>query len=70
MIYLIPILLASVLTWFVFLVGASVTLSPIIGIMVGTLISKIEYEDGIEWTLQFCFGIICLTIIWEEPLDG
>jgi len=70
MIYLIPILLASFLTWFVAYMGASVTLSPVIGIMVGTLISKIEYEDGIEWTMQFCFGIICLTIIWDEPYDG
>lgn len=48
-------------------VNGEVSLSPIVGSMVGALHSKTEYEDATEHTVQVCIFIIAITVIWETP---
>lgn len=43
--------------------------SPIKGFMIGGLYNKDEYEDLIEYTIQFCFVFVSFTMIWEKPVE-
>ena len=45
--------------------GGELIINPIIGFMVGCLYDAEEIEDATEHTVQFLFGIVCVTIIWE-----
>lgn len=49
---------------------ADIILSPIIGIMFGFLYHKEQYEDEDEYTLQCVIGVISITVIWINQLDG
>lgn len=46
--------------------NAEIYFSPVIGFMVGTLISYEEINNNIEYTLQCCLGFISLTVTWEK----
>jgi len=46
--------------------NAEIHFSPIIGFMLGTLISYESIDDNKEYTLQCCLGFISLTVIWVE----
>lgn len=48
-------------------VDGELSISPIVGLMVGFLHSKTEYEDATEHTVQVCIFIIAITLIWETP---
>lgn len=50
-----------------YIVSGEISISPVVGIMIGFLHSKTEYEDCNEHTLQVCIFIIAITVIWEEP---
>lgn len=45
--------------------GGELIISPVIGFMVGWLYDAEEFENTTEHTVQFLFGIVCFTIIWE-----
>lgn len=45
--------------------GGELIINPIIGFMVGWLYDAEEVENGTLHTVQFLFGIVCFTIIWE-----
>ena len=45
---------------------AEIHFSPVIGFMLGTLISFEEYDNNKEYTLQCCLGFVSLTVIWIE----
>jgi len=49
---------------------AEVILSPVVGIMFGFLYHKEQYEEEDEFTLQCVIGVISITVIWINPLDG
>lgn len=61
----------SVLGLLAYLIGyavnGEVSISPIVGSMVGALHSKTDYEDATEHTIQVCIFIIAITVIWEDP---
>jgi hypothetical protein len=46
-------------------------ISLVKGAMIGGLYNKDEYpEDKVtEYTLQFCFIFITITMVWEKPLN-
>lgn len=50
--------------------NAEIILSPVIGIMFGFLYSKEQLEEGNEITLQCVIGVISITVIWINRLDG
>lgn len=50
--------------------NADIILSPVIGMMFGFLYSKEQLEDGNEITLQCVIGVISITVIWINRLDG
>lgn len=63
------------LVWLLFMViaqikKADVILSPIIGIMFGFLYHKEQYEDEDEYTLQCVIGVISITVVWINQLNG
>lgn len=45
--------------------GGELIISPIIGFMAGWLYDAEEFEDTTEHTVQFLFGVVCFTIIWQ-----
>ena len=49
-------------------VKGEISISPIVGSMVGALHSKIEYDDAIEHTIQVCIFIIAITVVWEDQI--
>lgn len=49
---------------------AEIQFSPVIGFMIGGLISWEEFEDGTDYTLQCCVGFISITIIWTDQITG
>lgn len=57
-------LLTYILTY---IVRGELTISPIVGIMIGALHSRTDYEDATEHTVQVCIFIIAITLIWETP---
>lgn len=50
--------------------NAEIILSPVIGVMFGFLYSKEQLEEGNEITLQCVIGVISITVIWINRLDG
>jgi hypothetical protein len=50
--------------------NADIILSPVIGMMFGFLYSKEQLEEGNEITLQCVIGVISITVIWINRLDG
>ena len=46
--------------------GAEVSFAPVIGVMLGTLYSFTDYEDGREHTLQVCIFFISITVQWNQ----
>lgn len=50
--------------------NAEIILSPLIGVMFGFLYSKEQLEEGNEITLQCVIGVISITVIWINRLDG
>ena len=51
--------------------NATFIISLVKGFMFGALYNKDEYiEDEVaEYTLQFCFMFITVTMVWEKPLN-
>lgn len=49
---------------------AEILFSPVLGFMIGSLISYDEYEGEIDYTLQCCIGFISITILWTEKTSG
>jgi hypothetical protein len=47
-----------------------IILSPVIGFMIGGLISWDDYEDGRDYTIQCCLGFISITVIWTDQTNG
>lgn len=45
--------------------GGELIINPIIGFMVGSLYNVEEIESVTEHTIQFLFGFVCITVIWE-----
>ena len=68
-IYIILSLMLSIYLVNTIFYNAKVEIAPIIGLMVGALVSKIEYENTIEYNFQICLFIIAITIIWEKPIS-
>lgn len=50
--------------------GADIIISPIKGMMFGFLYHKEQYEEGNEYTLQTVIGIISITVIWINQVNG
>ena len=71
MIYiLLLVLLFIIIIMFGLYKKAEIQFSPVVGFMVGSLISWEHYEDGIDYTLQCCLGFISLTVLWSDQIDG
>lgn len=50
---------------------AEIQFSPVVGFMIGALISYEEIEDdNIEYTLQCCLVFISLTVVWNQKING
>ena len=49
---------------------AEISISPMIGIIVGALYSFQDYEEGREYTLQCCIFVVSITVIWQKNTDG
>ena len=45
--------------------GGELFINPVVGFMIGCLYDAEVTEEGTEHTVQFLFGIICFTIIWQ-----
>tara|TARA_R110000851_G_scaffold182838_1_gene331957 strand:- start:3 stop:221 length:219 start_codon:yes stop_codon:yes gene_type:complete len=72
LIYIILLFFAFI---FIILLGlyknAEIQFSPILGFMIGTLISYEEIDDdNIEYTLQCCLVFISLTVVWNQEING
>lgn len=68
----IVIVLLIILTAFIYIGqmnNAEIHVAPIFGVVFGALYSFVEDEEGTEYTLQCCIGIISITVIWEKT-DG
>lgn len=50
--------------------GAYIIISPIKGVMFGFLYHKEQYEGEDEYTLQSLLGVISITVIWINQVDG
>ncbi len=65
---LLGLITLSILTYILtYIVRGELTISPLIGIMVGALHSRSDYEDATEHTVQVCVFIIAITLVWETP---
>ena len=71
---MIYIIILIIITFIVLLYGvykkAEILFSPVLGFMIGSLISYDEYEGEIDYTLQCCIGFISITILWTEKTSG
>lgn len=45
---------------------AEITFSPILGLMVGSLYSYTDYQEGREHTFQVCLFVISITVQWIQ----
>tara|TARA_E500000178_G_C16733391_1_gene622604 strand:- start:192 stop:407 length:216 start_codon:yes stop_codon:yes gene_type:complete len=68
------IYLLAIISLFIFMTGlylkADIGFSPIFGLMFGFLYSYTDYDDGREHTLQVCFFVLSMTVIWNDPPNG
>jgi len=69
-IFFILLLLSFIIIVYGLYKNIEIIFSPVIGFMLGTLISWDEYDDGIDYTIQCCLGFISITIIWTEKVNG
>lgn len=46
--------------------NASITFAPIIGIMMGSLYSFTDLDEGREHTFQVCIAFLSITVQWIE----
>jgi len=49
--------------------NATFIVSLVKGAMFGALYNKDEFEDVNEYTIQFCFVFVTITILWETPAE-
>lgn len=51
-------------------VEAEISIAPVLGLMLGSLYSYTDYDDGREHTLQCLIIFVAITVQWTTTQDG
>lgn len=60
------IILAIGIVYIGYIYNAEISFAPIFGIMLGSLYSYTDYEEGKEHTFQVCIIFLSITVTWIE----